>query len=75
MKREKKKERLSGIIKKFIGVFLITLGIAGLVLPILPGILLILIGLAFYHNRGIKEYIQEKVNNFKKRVKKRKIFK
>jgi uncharacterized protein YqgC (DUF456 family) len=37
----------SRILRKFVGVILLLIGLAGLVLPILPGWLLIFVGLSF----------------------------
>jgi len=65
MKKEKKKNRVWEIIKKITGIILIIIGIIGLFLPLLQGILLILIGLALFHNQNIKEYILKKVKKVK----------
>ena len=45
------------ITKKTLGVILIILGIIGTILPILPGFLFIILGLALVGNQSIKNYI------------------
>lgn len=46
-------------VRWFFGVLLIVLGIAGLFLPFLQGILLILAGLALLGNKRVKEWAHE----------------
>jgi uncharacterized protein YqgC (DUF456 family) len=49
--------------KPFIAIPLIIIGILGLVLPIIPGILLIVTGLTFLYPSFFKERIWKKSNN------------
>ncbi len=45
------------IAKKTLGVILMIIGLAGLFLPILPGFILIILGLALLGNQSIKNYL------------------
>jgi len=70
MKKEKNKKRRENqtwsLTKKILGIILIIIGIFGLFLPFLQGILLILLGLTLYHNRGIKEVARRVIKKFKR---------
>ena len=71
MKKVKKKKKRSGneiwdLTKKLLGIIFIIVGVAGLFLPFLQGILFILIGLALYHNKNLKEVILKIKDKLKK---------
>ena len=62
------------LIRKISGILLILIGIAGIVLPILPGWVLIFVGLSllginFYFIEVLKKYAQDKAENAKSRAK------
>lgn len=69
-KRKKWKDRSRSeiwiLVKKVVGIILIVIGIFGLFLPLLQGFLLIILGMALFENKSIKEYVK----NFMKRIKK-----
>jgi uncharacterized membrane protein YbaN (DUF454 family) len=46
---------MNGILKKAAGWILIAVGIAGLILPLIPGIVLILVGLSLIESRWAKK--------------------
>ncbi|MEI7690049.1 MAG: PGPGW domain-containing protein [bacterium] len=55
------------LVRKVFGIFLILVGIAGIILPILPGWILIFIGLGLlgiqiYYVERIKKYVRKKIN-------------
>lgn len=62
---------LKRVAKISLGVFFIILGIAGLFLPVLPGILFIFIGAAFIMNKKPKLLFKEVIEQAKKRYKKK----
>lgn len=51
------------LLRKIVGWSLICLGIIGLFLPILQGVLLILVGLAFLGERKHFEWIKRKIKH------------
>jgi hypothetical protein len=59
-------------VKKIIGIILITLGIAGLFLPLLQGILLIIIGASLLGNKHLIKIIKKIQAYFKKKSRKKK---
>ncbi len=67
-KTKEKKRKLSiwGMFKKGFGLFLIIIGIASLLLPIIPGILIILLGITFLKNEKITKYLSMKFLKKKK---------
>jgi uncharacterized protein YqgC (DUF456 family) len=73
MKKVRKKlmgktgEEILDIAKKIIGIILIFLGVASLALPVLPGILLILLGVALFTNKGIRKTVLDWINQLKKK--------
>jgi len=76
MKKKGKKEETAKIeekalyaIKITLGILLIAAGIAGLFLPIIPGILLIIIGLVLLGNRKIKSLLSRIIRKIKKKFK------
>jgi len=67
MKLSKQQIKELKLARKAFGIFLILVGIAGVVLPILPGWILIFIGLGLlgiqiYYVERIKKYVRKKVN-------------
>lgn len=68
-KRRKKKSKIWKSTRKVVGVILIIFGIISLFLPLSPGIILILLGLAVAGNEEIKDKIEKWI---KKRMKIRK---
>ena len=63
------------LFRKISGVLLVIIGIAGIVLPILPGWVLIFVGLSllvinFYFIEVLKDYAQKQTENAKSRAKK-----
>lgn len=69
-KRDRKKKEIWNLTKKIIGIILIAIGILGLFLPLLQGILLIIIGIALFENKSIKEAIVSFVDKIKRKRKK-----
>ena len=76
MKKKGKKEETAKIeekalyaIKITLGILLIAAGIAGLFLPIIPGILLIIIGLVLLGNRKIKSLLSSMIRKIRKKFK------
>ena len=65
-KKERRENKIWRMLKKGLGVFFLIIGVAGLVLPLIPGILFILIGLALYHNESIGEVIKKAIKKLKK---------
>jgi uncharacterized protein YqgC (DUF456 family) len=55
------------VLKKIFGIILIIIGILSLFLPILPGIVLIIIGLFFLNDKGINRMIKRKLGIVKKK--------
>jgi len=58
------------LVRKFFGVVLILIGVAGIILPILPGWVLIFVGLSLlgveiYYVERIKSYAKEKIKRKK----------
>jgi len=75
MKREREKDEVEEIeeqiiyaIKIVLGVLLVTLGIAGLFLPIIPGIILIIIGLILLGNRKAKSLLLKIIRKIRKKI-------
>lgn len=67
------KERLKDIwdiIKLLLGSILIIIGVIGLVFPIIPGILFIILGLALLGNEKIKYYFKPLLKKTKEEVRK-----
>ena len=69
---KKRKSEIWDLTKKIIGIIFIILGLIGLVVPILQGFLFIIIGIALYENKSIKESLFEFAKKIKKKVKKEK---
>jgi len=76
MKKKRKKEETAKIeekalyaIKITLGILLIAAGIAGLFLTIIPGILLIIIGLVLLGNRKIKSLLSSMIRKIRKKFK------
>lgn len=70
-----KKEKIFDRIKFFLGILAILVGLTGLVLPILPGWILIFVGLELLgihivFIERLKEYALKKINDQKKKGKK-----
>ena len=68
MKTQKKRKpnKIWVATKKVLGVIFIVIGIAGLAFPIMPDILLILLGLTFLNNESITKSLRRVRNMFKK---------
>ena len=61
---------MPSILRKILGIILIIIGIAGLFLPILQGILLILLGAAMI-NDNFNKWLKNKLEKLKKKLKKK----
>lgn len=76
IKVSRKKERYFDIAKKALGVIAIIVGLLGLVFPILPGWILIfvgleLLGIQILFVERIKEYVKNKIKRGKRNDKSR----
>ena len=74
-KIKKNKNIILDVIKKIIGALLILIGLTGIILPILPGWIFIILGLGLITNKHLKELIEEtkkQWKNFKQRFKNQK---
>ena len=68
MKKPKKNtlSKIWDIVKIFLGALCLIIGFAGLFLPIIPGILFLIAGLALLGNKQIKNYFKTLINLGKK---------
>jgi len=60
---KKAKNKIWRIVKKGLGLFFLTIGVAGLIIPIVPGLLLIFLGLTFLENEKITNYLWSLIKN------------
>jgi len=66
---EEVEEKIFYIIKIILGIILVVVGIAGLILPILPGIILIVAGSILLGNKGIKKLTLKFIRKIRKMFK------
>jgi uncharacterized protein YqgC (DUF456 family) len=57
-------KRVRDVLKKILGLFIIFIGILGLFLPIIPGVLLIIVGLIMINDRGLKRLLLRILKKF-----------
>jgi len=65
-KRKRRENKIGNLTKKILGIIFVIVGIAGLFLPIIQGILLIVVGLALYHDKSIREILKKAIKKLKK---------
>ncbi|HUS48603.1 MAG TPA: hypothetical protein VMZ91_00420 [Candidatus Paceibacterota bacterium] len=62
---KKNKSLIWDIAKKTLGIFLIIIGLTGLILPLMPGWVFIFLGVLLIGNKYLKNLIEETKNSWK----------